>query len=176
MSKTAILGNSGSGKTTLARRLAGLTGARVLELDAIAWEPGLPPVPREAEAARANVRAFCEARERWIVEGCYADLLEASLPGSPLLLFLDLPVADCLAHCRSRPFEPEKFPSKEEQDRHLESLLAWVAAYPEREGPTGRQAHLALFAAYPGPKRRVAAPPGPDFAAGLPAACGPPGG
>ncbi len=33
-------------------------------------------------------------------------------------------------------------------------LLAWIADYPEREGPLGRRAHEELFTNFDGAKRR----------------------
>lgn len=38
--RIAILGNSGSGKSTVARWLAEHSGAALLDLDSVAWEPG----------------------------------------------------------------------------------------------------------------------------------------
>lgn len=84
-----IIGNSGSGKSTLAGRLAAESGASVLDLDTVAWEPGKIAVPRDADDAWTDVREFCASNERWIVEGCYASLAEASLSFEPNLLVLD---------------------------------------------------------------------------------------
>jgi len=157
--RVAILGNSGSGKSTLARNLAELTGAPALDLDTFAWEPGQVAVPRDPALAAADVVAFCAAHEAWIIEGCYAELIRATLPHRPTLVFLDPGVETCLAHCRARPWEPHNYASKAEQDARLAFLLDWVRAYDTREGELSLAAHQALFEAYEGPKRKLTAPP-----------------
>ena len=75
----AILGNSGSGKSTLARWIAGDTYAPLLDLDTVMWEPGKIAVARSPEAERSDLNAFCSAKNHWIVEGCYASLVDTAL-------------------------------------------------------------------------------------------------
>lgn len=153
--RTAILGNSGSGKSTLARALAAEHARAVLDLDTIAWESAAPPTRRPLEQAAADVRAFCAAHDAWIVEGCYADLIEVCLEAGPELVFLDPGLERCRANCRARPFEPHKYATREEQDANLPSLLAWVAEYYTRDGDLSHARHLELYERYRGPKRRV---------------------
>lgn len=156
--RVAIIGNSGSGKSTLAQHAAGLHNLVPLDLDTVAWLPGMPPVLRPAQEAAAEIEAFCTANERWVVEGCYGGLIEAALAFSPLLLFLEPGVEACLAHCRARPWEPHKYASKQEQDEKLEFLLAWVRDYYSRqEGDLSLAAHESLFDRYAGPKRKLTA-------------------
>jgi adenylate kinase family enzyme len=164
--RIAVLGNSGSGKSTLALRLAEGHGARVLDLDTVAWEPGEVARPRDPAAAAADVRGFCSAHDRWIVEGCYASLVRVALEFEPHLLFLDPGLDQCQANCRARPWEPHKYASQEEQDERLAFLLAWVAEYYRRSGEMSHQEHLALFQAYPGPREHLVDLPGPDFVPG----------
>lgn len=153
--KLAILGNSGSGKSTLARWAAQQANAPCLDLDTVAWEPGQVAVPRDTAAARADVAAFCRSHEHWVVEGCYASLVDAALPFGPRLLLLDPGEAQCLANCRSRPWEPHKYASPEEQDERLAFLLDWVRAYYTRDGDLSLAGHRALFDAYVGPKAQL---------------------
>ena len=154
--RVAVIGNSGSGKSTLARQLSEAHALTALDLDTVAWEPGTIGVPRRADAAAADVRAFCERRERWVVEGCYAGLVHDALAHSPILLFMDPGVDACLSNCRSRPWEPHKYASKDEQEGTLEFLLSWVREYYTRDGDLSLAAHQALFDAYRGPKLRLA--------------------
>ncbi len=161
--KVAILGNSGSGKSTLAARLAAADGVPVLDLDTVAWEPGKIAVPRPADAAQADVAAFCRTHPAWVVEGCYAGLVEVALGEDVTLVLLDLPVEDCVAHCRARPWEPHKYPSKQAQDDKLEFLLGWVREYDTRDGDMSRARHRAVFDAYAGPKHRLTRAPAPDW-------------
>lgn len=153
--KYAILGNSGSGKSTLAARLAEEHGLAHLDLDTVAWEPGEIAAPRDPQAARADVARFCAEHRAWVVEGCYASLVEVALAFGPELVWLDLDVEACVANCRARPFEPHKYASREEQDARLEFLIAWVRGYGERDGELGRREHARLFEAYRGTKRVV---------------------
>jgi len=165
--RIAIVGNSGSGKSTLAGRLAGGTATPVLDLDTVAWEPGEIARPRSPSDAAADVRRFCESGEEWIVEGCYATLVEVALQYEPHLLFLDPGLEQCLANCRARPWEPHKYASKAEQDERLAFLLAWVADYYQRDGEMSHQGHLALFQSYAGPGQRLHEFPDGDFVPGV---------
>jgi adenylate kinase family enzyme len=161
--RVAIIGNSGSGKTTLAERLAGDAQAAMLDLDTVAWEPDQIAVARPIEAALADVREFCESHESWVVEGCYAGLVEAALEFTPHLLVLDPGLAQCVDNCRSRPWEPNKYSSMEEQDEKLAFLLTWVEEYYSREGDMSLAAHEAVFERYDGPKEWLSALPAADF-------------
>lgn len=163
--KIAILGNSGSGKSTLAAALAREAGASVpvLDLDTIVWEPGQVAVPRDSAAVRMDLQRFCAQHPRWIVEGCYGDLIEALLPQGPELVFVNPGLAQCIANCRNRPWEPHKYASRAEQDARLEFLLQWVADYYQRDGDMSLAGHRRLFDAYQGPRRELVSLP--DFAA-----------
>lgn len=143
--RIAIIGNSGSGKSTLAGQLARRCGLAVLDLDTVAWEPDRIAVARDAAAACADVRAFCDARRDWVVEGCYASLVAESLPFGPTLVFLDPGIEACLAHCRQRPWEPHKYPSKNAQDEKLAFLLDWVRDYARRDDDASLKKHRSLF-------------------------------
>ena len=164
--RIAIVGNSGSGKSTLAARLQKLTGAMVLDLDTVAWAPSVGadaagvPTRREHAIAAADVRAWCEraeARGGWIVEGCYADLIAATLTLRPVLLFLHPGVERCVEHCRQRPWEPHKYATAAEQDANLPMLLEWVRAYASRppSDDLSLGAHRSLFDRYEGPKHLI---------------------
>jgi adenylate kinase family enzyme len=155
--RVAIIGNSGSGKSTLAQVLATTHCLERLDLDTVAWEPDKVAVARDPASAARDVADFCDAHERWVVEGCYAGLIGIALQRSPLLLFIEPGVAVCLDHCRRRPWEPHKYSSKHAQDRNLPLLLTWVEDYYVRDGDPSFLAHQALFDAYAGPKRKFTA-------------------
>lgn len=156
--RVLIFGNSGSGKSTRAKALADEHAMAHLDLDTLAWDPVERTTRRPLAEANAEMEGFRSEHASWVVEGCYADLIELLLPHASELLFLDLDVETCVAHCRSRPFEPHKYASQEAQDENLAFLIEWVRGYPEREGPLGRPAHLALYEAFPGKKERITKP------------------
>lgn len=153
--RIAILGNSGSGKSTLSRWLARRGEALHLDLDTVAWEPGEVAVERARDAAEAEVERFCAEHERWVVEGCYANLVRVALQFEPLFLLLDPGQEACLDNCRARPWEKHKYSSKEEQDERLPFLLSWVSEYYSRSGELSLREHLACFQEYEGPKVEV---------------------
>lgn len=162
--RVAIVGNSGSGKSTLARRLVGNSGNPVLDLDTIAWEPDQITVPRAAESAHADLRNFCSSNEQWVVEGCYADLVEAALAFGAHLIVLEPGLERCISNCRARPWESHKFSSKQEQDRRLSYLLEWVEEYYSRDDDMSLAAHRMIFERYAGPKQWLSEMPGVEFA------------
>ena len=157
--RIAVLGNSGSGKSTLAHWFATRGLSDVLDLDTVAWSTAATPTLRAPEEAIGDVLSFCAARRSWIVEGCYAHLIGASLALRPRLIFLNPGAAQCLANCRSRPWEPHKYATREAQDERLAFLLNWVQEYYVRDGDLSLKAHEALFTAYDGPKAQLTAAP-----------------
>jgi len=156
--RTAILGNSGSGKSSLAKALAARRPFPVLDLDTLVWEPNRIAVRRLDSAILADLKAFTDRHPGWIIEGCYADLIQALLPLSPELIFLNPGREVCLLHCRQRPHEPAKYATREEQDQRLGFLLDWVSGYYTRADALSLAAHRRVFEGYAGPKRELRAP------------------
>ena len=165
--KILLLGNAGAGKSTLASLLCGGRDLPRLSLDEVAFADGAERRPLADSVARCE--QFLAGKTDWIIEGCYADILQALLPHADQLLFLNPGVDTCLAHCRQRPWEPAKFDSPEAQAAHLDFLLDWVAQYPTRSDEYGLAAHRALFDGYAGPKQELSDPADYAGAAGTPA-------
>lgn len=157
MQRIVIFGNSGSGKTTMARALAREQGLAHLDLDLLAWQS--PGVRRAIAESVAEIRAFADAHAEWVVEGCYADLIQAALPLCTEMRFLNPGVEICVANCRARPWEPQKYDSPEEQDARLAFLLGWVRQYESRTDEFSLASHRALFDGFAGPKREIASAP-----------------
>jgi adenylate kinase family enzyme len=157
--RVVVLGNSGSGKSTLAAALAATAGVPCLDMDTVAWERDRPAVPRTEALALDDIAVFCGSHENWVVEGCYANLAAAALELAPKLILLNPGLEACLANCRSRPWEPHKYPSKRAQDANLEFLLSWVEEYYTRNGPMSLAGHQDCFGSYAGPKRELLSVP-----------------
>ena len=152
MKKIVIFGNSGSGKSTLAKKLAAEKSLAHLDLDTIAWQPTQPPQRLALQESRQLIDKFLSANEGWVIEGCYSDLLELVLGDANDMIFLNLPVADCISNAKSRPWEPHKYETKEAQDAMLEMLIEWISQYDTREDTFSKVAHEKLFAQFQGNK------------------------
>lgn len=150
--KVILLGNAGSGKSTLARKLIKQEPAARLSLDEVAFVSGSTE-RRPLRASIADVQAFIGENRNWIIEGCYSDIIEPVLSQCEVLYFLNPGVETCVSHCRSRPWEPEKFESREAQDENLQNLIEWVRSYETRSDEYGLNRHRTLFKSFSGKKR-----------------------
>ncbi|BFM13098.1 DNA topology modulation protein [Simiduia litorea] len=154
MSNTLIFGNSGSGKSTLAKKISTEQNAAHLDLDTIAWQASVPPMRKPIVESKAKIDSFINANKHWVIEGCYADLLALAVGNADKLIYLDLPVADCIANAKKRPWEPHKYETKAAQDANLTMLIDWISQYPTRDDTFSRQAHLNLYEAFIGEKEQ----------------------
>ncbi len=152
--RIVIFGNSGSGKSTMARHLSGELGVPHLDLDQLAWSA--PGVRKPLSESARQIQAFTAANPAWVAEGCYGDLLELVLPQALEVRFLNPGTEACVANCLARPWEPEKYSSKEEQDSRLAFLIDWVREYESRTDEYSLTKHRALFDAFHGAKREFA--------------------
>ena len=148
--RIVVIGNSGSGKTTLSRRLGEAHGLAHLDLDPLAWLQVVPPKRRPVAESAAEILRFVDAHERWVIEGCYADLARFVLPHCSLLVFANPGVEACVANARARPWEPHKYASPEAQDANLDMLLGWIRSYETRMDGMSLRAHRALFEGFAG--------------------------
>lgn len=86
LARVVVVGCSGSGKTTLARRLAAITGAPHVELDALFWAPDWQPRPaaeflRDTDAATAGAR--------WVIDGNYRQTRDVVWPRATAIVWLN---------------------------------------------------------------------------------------
>lgn len=153
--KALVFGNSGSGKSTFARALADEHGLAHLDLDAIVWEPGKIAVQRDPRAILASLMAFIESEPRWVIEGCYGELVRAAAAHCSELVFLNPGLEACLANNLRRPWEPHKYASRQAQDAMLPALQEWVRAYYSRDDDWSYAAHRRIFQAHPGAKKEL---------------------
>ncbi len=149
--KTILLGNAGSGKSTMAKAIMGSTSIPRLSLDEIAWDK--PAIRMPIDQSVDLVTAYINEHKSWILEGCYSDIIEATLPYCEELIFLNPGIDVCVKHCHMRPWEPEKFKSSEQQDANLQNLINWVKEYETRDDEYGLKRHRQLFESFDGNKR-----------------------
>ena len=151
--KVLIFGNSGSGKSTLARQLADAGGLAHLDLDTLAWLPEPPPRRAPLADSAQQIEAFIGRHAGWVIEGCYADLLEVAAPFAARAVFLNLDVEQCVANARNRPWEPHKYESKAAQDANLDMLIGCIRDYTERDDVFSYGAHRDFYERFAGEKR-----------------------
>ena len=82
-------------------------------------------------------------------------LIIAALPWATEIRFLNPGIETCLANCRRRLWEPEKYASKADQDARLEFLLQWVRDYAVRTDECSLARHRALYDGYSGSKLEI---------------------
>jgi adenylate kinase family enzyme len=152
--KIIIFGNSSSGKSTLAKKLKEERSLAHLDLDTLAWLAGETPTRKPIEESISEIKAFTTDNDGWVIEGCYSDLIEPVLPFVSEIIFLDLPVDQCVKNARNRPWEPHKYESKEKQDANLDFLIAWIKEYDSRDDVFSRKAHQKLYSEFTGKKSR----------------------
>lgn len=159
MQKILIFGNSASGKSTLASALSEQRGLAHLDLDSLAWEapesPDATPIRRDLLASIEDMNAFDSRHDQWVIEGCYADLLEAMCAYASDLIYLKLPIEQCVRNAQKRPWEPHKYVSKDAQDANLAMLIDWIRQYETREDTFSEAAHQALFDDFQGQKHML---------------------
>ena len=126
-----------------------------LDLDTLAWTPSSPPERRPIDQAYEEIQRFIDANSNWVIEGCYADLLELVEPFANEAIFMNLPVHLCQENAKNRPWEPHKYESKEAQDKNLPMLLDWIAGYMERDDSLSYTAHSALYEGFQGQKTEI---------------------
>ncbi|MEW6999359.1 AAA family ATPase [Colwelliaceae bacterium BS250] len=152
MSKVVIFGNSGSGKSTLATELALKNQLAHLDLDTIAWKASKAPERQTIIESIQSINDFLIAHNNWVIEGCYADLLEIVTPKADKVIFLNLPASACVENAKNRPWEPHKYKSKEAQDENLDMLIDWISQYTSRNDTFSKVAHEKLFEEFQGKK------------------------
>ena len=152
MSRIVIFGNSGSGKSTLAAALAREAGLEHLDLDTLAWDKASPTQRRSLIESRNELSCFVQGHNEWVIEGCYSDLLSLAISHCDKLIFLNPGIEACIRSCRSRPWEPHKYPSVEAQNQNLEMLIRWVREYETRDDEFSLRRHRQLFAQFDGEK------------------------
>ncbi len=155
MKKVLIFGNSGSGKTTFAKHMASEYRLAHLDLDTIAWQPTSPPLRQPISKSHGRINSFCGDHHAWVIEGCYADLLELASRHANELIFMDISIEQCIDDARSRPWEAHKYSSKEVQDQNLDMLITWIENYETRDDEFSRQAHQSLYRRFDGEKRKI---------------------
>ena len=76
------------------------------------------------------------------------------MPYATEMIYLDLPIQQCIDNARMRPWEPHKYTSREAQDANLEMLIEWIGEYDQRQDCFSQSAHQCLYQNFTGKKLR----------------------
>ena len=106
------------------------------------------------EMSNERIQQFIRQHDRWVIEGCYTDLLQLVEPYASEVIFMNLPVELCLENAMNRPWEPHKYESKEAQDKNLEMLKDWILQYDIRDDVFSYTAHAYFYDNFKGPKQK----------------------
>lgn len=87
MTRVVVIGSPGSGKSRLAGRLASALELPIVRLDDCYWGPGWSRPAPEAWAERVTQLA---AADGWVIEGHYADTLEARVARAHAAVLFDI--------------------------------------------------------------------------------------
>jgi hypothetical protein len=147
--RTVIVGNGGSGKSWLAGRLGAALSAPAVDLDEIHWLPGGFNARREPAAAIEMVQAKA-AEDRWVIEGVYGWLANAALPRATSLIWVDVPIEECIANAKARGLR------RGGDEDAFAALIAFIGDYATRTNANSRTAHEQAFSAFANNKVRVA--------------------
>jgi adenylate kinase family enzyme len=150
--KIIIFGNSGSGKSTLAKKLAKQNLLAHLDLDSLAWQATQPPTRKPIAESQTLIDKFTSTHRNWVIEGCYADLLELVISQASQIYFINPGVETCIENCKKRPWEPHKYASIQEQNKNLPMLFEWIKDYSKRNDEFSLKAHQKLFEHFKGVK------------------------
>jgi len=146
--RSLIFGNSGSGKSWLSEQIARLYNVKTIDLDFIHWETDKFNVARDKSIAVNLVHAEAEA-ETWIIEGVYGWLIREAIPRATLLIWLDIPVDECLKNLKQRGLR------RGGNAASFAELLTWAADYPHRQTSSSFTGHKTLFTNFQGQKSRL---------------------
>lgn len=155
MSRIIIFGNSGSGKTTLASKIKNKLNIPHLDLDTLAWQEKVPPERKSSEDSKQSIDDFLLNNKHWVIEGCYADLIEMVTDKATQLIYLNPEQDICISNCKSRPWEPHKYRSLEEQNKNLDMLIDWVKQYEHRVDVFSKHAHQMIFESFSADKKEL---------------------
>ncbi len=118
----------------------------------MAWQSTVPPERRRLDESKKEINTFVRHNAGWVIEGCYADLLELVTQSANEIISMNLPVDACIANARKRPWEPHKYESPEAQNINLEMLIKWIMQYTERNDACSEIAHRKLYDNFKGKK------------------------
>lgn len=148
MDRIFVIGNGGSGKTWLAARLAERLHVPSVHLDDFHWLPNF--VGERPRDERDRLVAEAADDSSWVMEGVYGSILKQVLPRVTTLIWLDLPVDECVSNLLQRG------QTGGGTDEQFEELLDYTRSYGLRQNHLNSfEGHQRLFEMHPFQKFRL---------------------
>lgn len=91
--KIIVIGSPGSGKSTFAKKLSEKYHIPLIHLDDLYWHVDWTPTPEEEWLV---IMKELVKKERFIIDGNYAESLDIRLQNAETIIFLDTPLFICL--------------------------------------------------------------------------------
>jgi hypothetical protein len=110
---------------------------------------------RDKQQAARDVTVAARA-VGWVIEGVYGWLADFAVPRATTLVWLDLPVEECMANLNHRGLR-----GGGDTQAFLE-LLEWAGTYRERDSSSSWLGHKQIFDAFSRPKFRLTSRPDLD--------------
>lgn len=123
-------------------------------MDTLAWKNTIPPERRNIDESAIDIEVFLKKSSKWVIEGCYSDLLSLVIKEASKIIFLNPGIETCINNYKKRPWEPHKYASIEEQNKNLEILVCWVRNYTIRNDEFSFQSHNKLYEQFLGEKEQ----------------------
>ncbi len=137
MKRVVVIGSGGAGKSTFARSLAEVTGLPLIHLDALYWQPGWQPTPRDVWRQRVEELV---AQDEWIMDGNFQSTFDLRLPRADTIFYLDYSRFLCLFRAIKRIWQwrgktrSDMGPGCPEKVMDLQ-FARWIWNYPDAERP-----------------------------------------
>ena len=131
MKKVIVIGCPGSGKSTFSRKLRDKTGLPLFYLDTIWHKADKTTVSREEfDLALEGILA----KEFYIIDGNYSRTLERRFKDCDTVVFMDIPISECLNGAM------ERIGKVREEMPWIETELSpdfreWIETFPDRDAP-----------------------------------------
>lgn len=131
MNRVLIIGPSGAGKSTFARKLKEKTGLPLFYLDMIYHRADKTTISdEEFKKELSKILVY----DKWIIDGNYLKTLEKRIEYADTVLYLDLPVEECIKGVESRIGKKRQDMPWIEEEFDPE-FKKWILDFPNKQTP-----------------------------------------
>ena len=142
MKKIIIIGNGSSGKSTLAKKLSKRFSITHHDLDDYFWKCSNFKKSYNHKKIFNNVNDLA-MNDSWIIEGTYSHIVKRILHRAEVLIWLDLPMEECVENLKRREVEPSNH------------QISRTKEYYKRRNGSSRKSHNFLWEEFLGSKYKI---------------------